>query len=85
MYARAVRATLRAYKLTLSPLLGPACRFAPSCSEYAAEALIAHGPLRGGVLAVRRFCRCRPGGSSGYDPVPPAPPSGRRRPFKCDA
>lgn len=79
MYARAVRAGLRAYKLTLSPLLGPACRFAPSCSEYAAEALIAHGPWRGAGLALRRFCRCRPGGASGYDPVPP-----RAARFTCD-
>ena len=85
MYARAVRGALRAYKLTLSPLLGPACRFAPSCSEYAAEALISHGPVRGGALAVRRFCRCRPGGASGYDPVPPAPSSKKGRPLKCDA
>ncbi len=80
MYATAVRAALRAYKLVLSPLLGPACRFAPSCSEYAAEALIVHGPVRGAGLALRRFCRCRPGGSSGYDPVPP--PSAK---FTCDA
>ena len=79
LYPRTVRAALRAYKLTLSPLLGPACRFAPSCTEYAAEALVAHGPWRGGALAVRRFCRCRPGGPSGYDPVPPP-----RRAFPCD-
>ena len=80
MYPKIIRAGLRAYKLTLSPLLGPACRFAPSCSEYAAEALIAHGPVRGSGLALRRFCRCRPGGGSGYDPVPP-----RRSTFTCDA
>ncbi len=79
-YARAVRAGLRAYKATLSPLLGPACRFAPSCSEYAAEALISHGPWRGSGLALRRFCRCRPGGASGYDPVPQ--PAAK---FTCDA
>ena len=79
MYARAVRSGLKAYKLTLSPLFGSACRFAPSCSEYAAEALIAYGPVRGAGLALRRFCRCRPGGPSGYDPVPP------RTAFTCDA
>ena len=70
-FEKAVRGGLRAYKVTVSPLLGPACRFQPSCSEYAAEALIAHGPVRGSGLALRRFCRCRPGGPSGYDPVPP--------------
>ncbi len=80
MYAQTIRAAQRAYKLTLSPLLGNACRFAPSCSEYAAEALIAHGPVRGSGLALRRLCRCRPGGPSGYDPVPPPRPA-----FTCDA
>ena len=80
VYERSIQAGLKAYKATLSPLIGPACRFAPSCSEYAAGALIAHGPWRGSGLALRRFCRCRPGGASGYDPVPPA-----RRPLKCDA
>ena len=79
-YEQVVRGALRAYKSTLSPLLGPACRFAPSCSEYAAEALIVHGPLRGSGLALRRFCRCRPGGASGYDPVPQ--PAAK---FTCDA
>ena len=80
MYARAIRLGLRGYKLFLSPLIGPACRFAPSCSEYAAEALIAYGPVRGTSLACRRFCRCRPGGPSGYDPVPP-----RAARLTCDA
>jgi putative membrane protein insertion efficiency factor len=69
-YERAVRLALRGYKLTLSPLIGQACRFQPSCSEYAAEALIAHGPARGAALALRRVCRCHPWGGSGYDPVP---------------
>jgi putative membrane protein insertion efficiency factor len=71
-YQRSVRGALRAYKLTLSPLIGRQCRFLPTCSEYAADALIGHGPWRGSVLAVRRLCRCNPwGGASGYDPVPP--------------
>ena len=81
MYAQTIRAAQRAYKLTLSPLLGNVCRFAPSCSEYAAEALIIHGPVRGAGLAFRRFCRCRPGGASGYDPVPPR----KRGALTCDA
>lgn len=71
LYPQAVRAGLRAYKLTLSPLIGQGCRFRPTCSEYAAEALIAHGPARGTALAAKRVCRCHPWGGSGYDPVPP--------------
>ena len=71
LYERSVRASLRAYKLTLSPYIGQACRFTPTCSEYMAQALIVHGPLKGTWLGVRRICRCRPGGRSGSDPVPP--------------
>ena len=70
-YQSCVRGALRAYKLTLSPLIGRQCRFLPTCSEYAAEALISHGPWRGTSLAVRRLCRCHPWGGSGYDPPPP--------------
>ena len=70
-YERSVLFALRAYKVTLSPLIGRQCRFAPSCSEYAAEALIRHGPWRGALLAARRVFRCNPFGGSGYDPVPP--------------
>lgn len=70
-YETCVRGALRAYKLTLSPLIGPRCRYVPSCSEYAAEALISHGLWRGAWLAGRRLCRCHPWGGSGYDPPPP--------------
>jgi putative membrane protein insertion efficiency factor len=70
-YERGVRMVLRGYKLTLSPLIGQRCRFAPTCSEYAAQALITHGPWRGTKLAAGRLCRCHPWGGSGYDPVPP--------------
>jgi len=70
-YERGVRLVLRGYKLTLSPLIGQRCRFAPTCSEYAAQALITHGPWRGTKLAAGRLCRCHPWGGSGYDPVPP--------------
>ena len=70
LYSRCVRFGLRAYKLTLSPLIGRQCRFMPSCSEYTAEALILHGPLKGGLLGLRRICRCRPFVTWGYDPVP---------------
>lgn len=69
-YRRSILFLLRAYKLTLSPITGTQCRFLPTCSEYAAQALIAHGPVRGGALAVRRVCRCHPWGGHGYDPVP---------------
>ncbi len=58
------------YRRTISPLLGPSCRFSPSCSEYAAEALQRHGPARGTLLAVKRLLRCHPWGSRGHDPVP---------------
>ncbi len=71
LYQRCVAGALRAYKLTLSPLIGRQCRFLPTCSEYAAAALISHGPWRGGLLAARRLCRCHPWGGSGYDPPPP--------------
>ena len=71
-YERCVRLGHRAYKLTLSPLIGRTCRFLPTCSDYAAEALIAHGPWKGGLLAFRRFAKCHPLGGSGYDPPPPA-------------
>jgi putative membrane protein insertion efficiency factor len=68
---RVALAALRAYKLMLSPLFTGACRFHPSCSTYAADALRAHGLLAGTWLAGRRLARCHPFGGSGYDPVPP--------------
>lgn len=61
---------LRAYKRLVSPLLPAACRFQPTCSEYAREAIEKHGLLRGGTLAVRRLVRCGPWHPGGYDPVP---------------
>ena len=67
---RTVLACLTIYKILLSPLFPGACRFLPSCSQYAREAVTAHGTLKGGWLAVRRLSRCHPLGSSGLDPVP---------------
>ena len=71
----ALTAPLRFYRRFLSPLFPPACRFEPSCSRYAIEAIETHGPLKGTGLALRRLSRCHPiswlGGSSGFDPVPP--------------
>ena len=71
MTARLAVLLVRGYQLLLSPLLGGSCRFAPSCSAYAIEAIEAHGALRGVLLAARRVARCHPWGGSGYDPVPP--------------
>lgn len=61
---------LRAYQLTISPLLGPSCRFHPSCSSYAIEAVQRHGSVRGAWLALRRVGRCHPFHPGGFDPVP---------------
>lgn len=61
---------LRGYKRFVSPLLPPACRFHPSCSAYAAEAIERHGALRGSALALRRLSRCHPWNEGGFDPVP---------------
>jgi uncharacterized protein len=61
---------VRLYQWTISPWLGPRCRFDPTCSEYAVLALRRFGPLRGGQLTLRRLSRCHPWGASGYDPVP---------------
>ena len=61
---------LNCYKRLLSPLFGNSCRFSPSCSEYAAQAVIQHGLIRGSGLAAKRVFRCHPFGASGYDPVP---------------
>ena len=65
---------IRGYQLLLSPLLGNNCRFHPTCSEYAIEAVRAHGVARGRWLAVRRIGRCHPWGGAGHDPVPPRRP-----------
>ena len=63
-------AAIRLYQLLLAPLLGPACRYEPSCSRFAAEAIERHGLVRGSWLSARRLSRCHPLGGHGYDPVP---------------
>lgn len=68
--ARALRLGLEAYRVTLSPLLGGHCRFEPSCSRYAEEAIARHGAARGAWLALRRLARCQPFSAAGFDPVP---------------
>jgi putative membrane protein insertion efficiency factor len=72
---------VRAYQMVLSPLLPAACRYHPTCSHYAIEALEKHGALRGSWLAVKRIGRCHPFRPGGFDPVPepPSPPTTSRR------
>ena len=80
--ARVLVAVVRLYQRVLSPLLPPSCRYLPSCSAYAVEAVQVHGALRGGWLAVRRLLRCQPFCAGGLDPVPPgrhAAPAGSRQ------
>lgn len=67
-----LRALIVAYRYGLSPVLGSNCRYEPSCSAYAQEAIGVHGPLLGGWLAVKRIFKCNPWGGTGYDPVPTA-------------
>ena len=69
--ARALAWLLMAYKVALSPYLPPACRYTPTCSQYARDAILTHGALRGCWLAFRRLMRCHPWGGHGHDPVPP--------------
>lgn len=61
---------IRFYRYCISPLFPPTCRFTPTCSEYAIEAITKHGPIKGLLLSIKRICRCHPWGGSGYDPVP---------------
>lgn len=61
---------IRLYQIMLSPILPPACRFYPTCSSYAMEAIKIHGVIAGGWLAIKRLCRCHPWGGYGFDPVP---------------
>ncbi|UCG74601.1 MAG: membrane protein insertion efficiency factor YidD [Gemmatimonadota bacterium] len=66
--------SIRAYQVAISPLLPGACRYSPTCSQYALEAVSRHGAARGSWLALRRLLRCHPFGGVGYDPVPPSNP-----------
>lgn len=77
--AAALTGAVRVYQYTIRPFIGAQCRFEPSCSHYAIEALGVHGALRGSELSVRRILRCNPWHAGGFDPVPPPPdrPHGR--------
>ena len=70
MFARLLILLVRGYQIAISPLLPASCRYTPSCSQYAVEALRRHGALKGAWLAARRLSRCHPFRAGGYDPVP---------------
>lgn len=70
--ARLFAVPVKAYRLLFSPWVGHNCRYQPTCSQYALDALEQHGAVRGGWLTLRRIARCHPWGASGYDPVPDA-------------
>jgi putative membrane protein insertion efficiency factor len=70
LFAQPFILLVRFYQVCISPLKPPSCRFTPTCSQYAIEALRKHGPIKGSYLTVRRLLRCHPWGGSGYDPVP---------------
>lgn len=71
LLAKIMLALIRGYQLTFSALMGKQCRFYPSCSHYAADAIRHYGALRGGFMGARRILRCHPWNPGGYDPVPP--------------
>ncbi len=73
LFVRVLSVPIRIYRFLISPMLPPRCRFYPSCSAYALEALSRHGALRGGWLATRRLCRCHPWNPGGVDLVPESP------------
>ena len=81
IFSRALQWPIRAYRLLLSPLFAPRCRYLPTCSAYALEALEKHGPVKGAWLAMKRIARCHPikllGGGEGFDPVPHIHEKGR--------
>jgi putative membrane protein insertion efficiency factor len=72
--ARLLLLSIRCYQIILSPIMGRQCRYLPTCSDYAREAIAQHGSLRGAWLAIRRIGRCHPWGGAGYDPVPDKSP-----------
>ena len=73
-----LRLLIRTYQYVFSPVLGANCRFQPTCSQYAYEAVVSHGAVRGAWLAIRRVGRCHPWGDAGYDPVPQQKPDAQQ-------
>lgn len=71
MVSKLLLSLIRLYQLMISPMFAPSCRFHPTCSHYAIEAIRQHGALKGSFLAIKRVLRCHPGNAGGYDPVPP--------------
>lgn len=82
LLARLLSLPVRAYRLIFSPWVGHNCRYQPTCSAYALDALKTHGGIKGGWLALRRILRCNPWGGTGYDPVPGTDPDHDRE--SCD-
>lgn len=82
-----LRGPILFYRYSLSAFMGRQCRYLPSCSEYAADAILRHGALAGSVMATARICRCNPWGGHGYDPVPDRLPADARwsRPWRYGA
>lgn len=70
LLSKVMIALISFYKYAISPHIGPACRYTPTCSEYGTEAIRKHGPLKGGWLTLKRILSCNPWGGHGYDPVP---------------
>ena len=75
MFRRGMSGAIRFYQRAVSPLMGPSCRFTPTCSEFAVGAIDRYGALSGGWLALKRILRCHPFGGQGYEPVPEVPAS----------
>lgn len=73
MLRKALASLIRLYQVYISPLKGPTCRYYPTCSEYARQAILIHGPLKGTFMAFWRLLRCNPFSAGGYDPVASAP------------
>ena len=86
---RLVQAPIHVYRAAISPLIGPVCRYQPTCSAYALEAIEKHGPMRGLWLTARRLARCHPikwlGGSEGFDPVPERAPARHDHSHLCES
>lgn len=83
LLSRLISLPVLAWRYLISPAMPPACRYLPTCSEYALEALRVHGPVHGSALTVRRLCRCHPWGGHGYDPVPPKGGRTSRHAHRC--